>query len=262
MIPSALPVAITWKLLSFSRFWKVGMDGRTDDVCENSDHYLLWFCVGHEDQFYYRQKKGVINDPLGQSTVRPAVKIYFVALCLILKIGNELMNHKWKQMLATGETLGLVWPSGSLMKPVLLKISLFILGDQCADLYDSEEERILETHILPCTTISVTKEGFEEQNGMLVPILDIAKCPKGLINLSIFATWVQYYLWKNNIYDSIRLWLPFIAQNLYKIIFCYFYGKLIPILDIAKCLVKLTYQYHHIICHIGWIFKFCWCLSL
>ena len=49
--PIVLPVTkIVFALFRFARFWKVGTDGRTDDMCKNNDPYrpLLW--VGRVDQ--------------------------------------------------------------------------------------------------------------------------------------------------------------------------------------------------------------------
>ena len=51
--PSMPPVAITsltWKLLCFAQFLKVGTDGQTDDMSENRDYYLPWLLVGRVDQ--------------------------------------------------------------------------------------------------------------------------------------------------------------------------------------------------------------------
>ena len=46
-------------LFSLPRFWKVGMDGRTDDIYEKNDHYLrrLWF--GRVDQNRYRMRRKI-----------------------------------------------------------------------------------------------------------------------------------------------------------------------------------------------------------
>ena len=50
---TASPVAnIVFALnsLCFARFWKVGMDGWTEDMCENNDPYRPWLWVGRVDQ--------------------------------------------------------------------------------------------------------------------------------------------------------------------------------------------------------------------
>ena len=50
--PTDPPIAITilyWKLFCFARFWKVTYK-RTDNTCENSDHYRPWLRVGLVDQ--------------------------------------------------------------------------------------------------------------------------------------------------------------------------------------------------------------------
>ena len=55
--PTVSPVAnIVFALFCFARFWKVGTDGRTDDICKNNDPYRPWLWVGREDQyeFYFR----------------------------------------------------------------------------------------------------------------------------------------------------------------------------------------------------------------
>ena len=65
MIHSASPQSSRqWLSLDFEVL------GRTDTLCENSDHYRpgLWSAS-------WINKTGVVNDPLGQPTVQPAVKI-------------------------------------------------------------------------------------------------------------------------------------------------------------------------------------------
>ena len=50
--PTVLPVAnIVFALFCFARFWKVGTDGRTDNMCKNNDPYRPWLWVGRVDQF-------------------------------------------------------------------------------------------------------------------------------------------------------------------------------------------------------------------
>ena len=51
--PVFTPVEITilaWPLFCFARFRKGATDGRTDNPCENSDHYWPWLWVGLVDQ--------------------------------------------------------------------------------------------------------------------------------------------------------------------------------------------------------------------
>ena len=63
--PTVPPLAITslaWKLFCFERFWKV--DGRTDNTCENNDHYWPWLWVGRVDQFFYK-KRGLFRKRKG-----------------------------------------------------------------------------------------------------------------------------------------------------------------------------------------------------
>ena len=68
----------------FSRLWIMGTDGRTDNMCENSDHCRAWLWVGHVDQFKRRNKWWIflpvrqkghfdILDPRGRPQSRPAV---------------------------------------------------------------------------------------------------------------------------------------------------------------------------------------------
>ena len=52
--PTIPPVAITiltWNFVLFVRFWKVGIDGRTDTLFENSDHYRSWMWGSRVDPF-------------------------------------------------------------------------------------------------------------------------------------------------------------------------------------------------------------------
>ena len=51
--PTISPVAnivFAWNLFCFARIWKVGMEVRTDNMCENNDHYRPWLWVGLVDQ--------------------------------------------------------------------------------------------------------------------------------------------------------------------------------------------------------------------
>ena len=49
--PTVSPVAnIVFALFCFARFWEVGTDGRTDNICKNNDPYRPWLWVGHVDQ--------------------------------------------------------------------------------------------------------------------------------------------------------------------------------------------------------------------
>ena len=41
----------------FAIFWKVGTDGRTDNMCEYNDHYWPWLWVGRVDQKYKNMKR-------------------------------------------------------------------------------------------------------------------------------------------------------------------------------------------------------------
>ena len=51
--PTVSPVAnIVFALFCFARFWKVGTDRRTVDMCKNNYHYRPWLWVGRVDQQY------------------------------------------------------------------------------------------------------------------------------------------------------------------------------------------------------------------
>ena len=70
MIHSARPtvspvvnIVFAWNLFCYARFWKVGTDGRTDNMCENNDHYHPWLWVGQVDQMVFFSSGEIVLGP-------------------------------------------------------------------------------------------------------------------------------------------------------------------------------------------------------
>ena len=49
-VSPAVNIVFAWNLFCFARFWKVETNVRTDNLCENNDHYRQWLWVGLVDQ--------------------------------------------------------------------------------------------------------------------------------------------------------------------------------------------------------------------
>ena len=107
----------TWKLVCFARLWKWG---RTDDICENSDHYRPWLLLGQVDQ--YSCSYGIFTyvrdqiDPLGRSQFWPGLIIMF-AYVIRLSV-HIFQNQAMAEWIIDGYCIvdSLGWPSVTQIK--------------------------------------------------------------------------------------------------------------------------------------------------